>query len=387
MSRLKVTCTILFGLFMLACTNPQRLIENGNPERAYQVGLRKCKSGNVKAKNLYVLQASYELVTIEDAEVVDELVNRDQPSVWPQVYLVGKRMEKRKKEVTKIAEKLENREIEVNIRHFPVEDLLEEAAEKSAQYFYDEAVGYADAARDGDRLAARKAHGFLERCRHYRNDFRDAPDLTNEMYELGTTYILLNPDYEDLDVRFASNLFGALFRKKTYPQRKGWQYFMTKAESDKMPNYEVNLYFSNLYDSPESVSSSRCTAEKEIQCGEKETKEWNEQDSVWVTVKEPIYETVRATVETFNQSKSASLILNMEVWDVALQAVVNREEFRGYENWSNSYSEVSGDKRALGGGCDDRGGWHSNPPSGSHMLVCAAGNVRRQFFRKLKRLD
>lgn len=384
---MKTILILLSAILMIACSNPQKFIQKDNPQRAFEVSLRKCQNGKLKARNLEALEASYELLMIEDAEEVNHLVGQEEPSVWPKVFWVAKRIEKRQRQVKAIARRAQKEQVYLDLRHYPVEGLLEEASEKAASYFYNEANRLVDYARQGDRIAAREAHQLLLSINDYRPNYKDSERLAEEMFELGTTHVLLNPTTAGIQPNMADRLFSALFWRKTFPHRKGWTYFMLHPESEKKPHYEVDVSFSGLYVSGNDTSVSTCSAEKEVEDGYIEKQVWSESDSVYVTVKEKKFKTVSATVTTTQQSKSAQLDLNMDIWDVNNRIITLSDAWRGWESWSNEFSTVCGDKRALEGNCDDTGGFHASFPTGNELLRDAAANLRRKFFKQIDRLD
>ncbi|NET37498.1 MAG: hypothetical protein F6K19_36655, partial [Cyanothece sp. SIO1E1] len=114
-------------------------------------------------------------------------------------------------------------------------------------------------------------------------------------------------------------------------------------------------------------------------------KEWSATDSAFVEVKEIKYKTVSATVETIEQAKSASIHIGYRIVNVSSSKIEKSGDIHGSYDWSNEYSEESGDSEALDGTCSKTIGFCWMFPNDDEMLNHAVDNAIWRFFSWLKK--
>lgn len=372
-------------ILVISCANPQKLVEYAEYEKALMVTTKRLKKGKAKWKNLDAFEKSFRELTEQDALYVKTLRAEGKPAVWPAIYDKAVLISDRQRKVAPVLDRLDGSNFEPVVSLYPADALLEEAADNSARYFYAGALEFLVTARNGNRQDARKAHALLDRCRDYRANFKDVAALEQEMYDLGTTHIVIQTIPGPNDPEFVRALAAEVIGGEKYPYRKNWQVFHAYEPEEEEIDYFAQLEFYDLYVGWENESSSCCSNSEEIQVGTKEEKEWNDQDSVWVTVEVPIYEEVSVTVQTYTQEKTASLRMHYNVVKAQGEEGVRYMSMYDSECWRNEYSEVSGDCRALSLLCDDEGGSRQYYPSGESLLLAAACGLRYEFNREMKR--
>ncbi len=381
---MKTFYNLFILVFVISCANPQKLVENSEYEKALKVSTRRLKSGKAKWKNLDAFEKSFRELTTQDAMYVETLRNEGRPEVWPIIYDKAVSISKRQHKVAPVLDRLNGSDFEPVVDLYPANALLEEAADKSALYYYAGALEFLETARSGNRQEARKAHALFERCRSYRPNFKDAPKLQQEMYETGTTHVVIQALPAQLDQVIGYELAGEVIRGKAFPYREDWQVFHIEEPAEEEIDYFALLQFYDLYVSGESESSSCCRNSEEVVACYREEKQWNAKDSVWVKVDVPVYETVSVEVRTYEQEKSASLRMSYNLMDAQSGRTVRHKSIYGSEHWENEYSEVCGDTRALSLLCDDEGGRKECFPRDYSLLLYAASDVRWGFYRELK---
>ena len=380
---MKIQCLLLSFLFF-SCVNSHKLIEEGDPERALELSLKRLARGKIKMRDLDALEIAFLELEQKDKQAVRRLKASGESSIWPTIYEKALLMSKRQKKVKRVFKRLEREGISSRIDLYPVDALLKEAREKSAIYFYAKSQQYLDLARNGDRQAARKAFYALQRCQDYIPGFKDSAYLSAEMRELGISNVLLKTNPDPYDLAFHGALFNEILRGYRFPKRIEWQEWHLEAPLGQEMHYEMALAFGNFYVSADELSSSSCSNSQEIKVGENRREEWSEKDSCYVTIVEELFETVSVTVTFFEQSKRASLDLFVECSDLENNTFLFDRILQGSSSWSNDYSSYIGDDRALGGTCDVGFGSSSFYPSGEELLGEAACSVRggiRKIFQ------
>lgn len=371
-------------LFLFSCSSPQKLLEEGKYLKAHKVSLEKLKQRKIKQEYIYTLEAAYTLLTERHQKIFENGKAQQKPAMWPRLFEHCLMMYDLQKDTREAEVRLRSNGYQPQLKHLPVEDWLEEARLNSAIYYYSLAQEHIPAARRGNQLAARQAFDLLKNVQNYLRSFRDTPQLTDEMYALGTTHIQLNLQINPYEEQLESTFFDLLFARTQFPLRKDWQVYYLNASQEQKIDYDLDLYFSDLYVSNEDCRSSSCSNSEEVCVGYREVEVWSEQDSAYVVEKEPIYETISVTVTTFFQSKSSHLLLNYVYRDRAREQEVFFQQRGGACDWSNCYSTYFGDPDAMNLFCSTVIGSYSDYPSDWDLLVDAARSVRRPFYKSLK---
>ncbi len=380
---LLLSATLL--VFLAACINPQKLVKKAKYEKALKVSSRQLRKGKVRSHQLDAFEKSFAELNRQDSLKVSNMRATGQPSIWPSIYDKALQIDERQRKVLLIVNRLKDINIQPYLNFYPADDLLEEATDKSALYYYAYAQEFLGRARKGNRQDARQAFELIKKCRFYRSNFKDAPLLEEEMYELGTTNILIDQISAKGDTPLHSQLFSQLIGRQEFPYRRGWQVLHLNSETVEQADYRVEVYFYDLNVSHNNESSSDCCNSEEVEDGCKVTTLWNATDSVWVEVREVIYKTVSVQVTTYEQSKSANLKMHFSLIDTETNQELKSTFFQSKEHWSNTYSDVTGDDRALYSGCEDEGGSYRNFPSGGSLLKRAACDLRPYFYQVLQK--
>lgn len=380
-----VSLFLLLVLSFSACVNSHKLIQNEQYEEALDLSVRRLSKGKVKTPDIDALDISFTMIILKDEEEITALRKSGDPSVWPTIYDKALQIDAQQEVLRPVLRRLEDMGVPSTIQLYPAKALISEAREKSAIFFYAKAQQYIILARNGNRQAARKAYYALKRCRTYIEDFKDAPSLSDEMYDLGTTHILVNPIPDKRDVFFHEDLFSEIFANAAFPQRYDWQMLHLIREAAPAVHFRADFSLGDFYVSPNGLSSSCCSRSEDIKVGEREKKVWSEKDSCYIVEIEDIIETVSATVTEYEQYKRANLNVYIQMVEEQSTRIIRQEILEGSTSWSNDYSEFSGDARALGGLCDVGMGSPSSYPSGEGLLLRAACSVQpgvRRLFKQ-----
>lgn len=383
--KLLTACLVLF--LFCSCSNPQKILEKGDPNRALTLCLKKLKNGKVKSEHLHTFQKAFKIVTKRDRADIDRMRNSGKPSIWPVVYRKVSEVSSRQYAAESVENRLRNEGFKVNLNYLPTERLRAEAAENSAIYYYARAQEQVLFGRNGDREKARQAYHFLEKCLSYVSDFRDAGELLSEMKDAGTTHILLRSVLTG-NVWQEEALLNDLLGPLPFPMIDEWQIIHRTAPTNQIMDFIVDAEISQIYVSPNRTDESCCQAERKIKMREKVERIWDEKDSVWTEIRTPIYETIRARVVTTEQTKTARADLQLFLIATESQTTIDQKDLSSNSCWNNTFSDVSGDSRALcGSTCNDEGGfWHSFPSDNS-MVSSAIGSLRGRLRRYLKKMQ
>ncbi len=381
----KIIYLSLSILLLLSCNRPLKLLEKGKDEKALKASLQRLKRGKVKPDHVEVFEQSFHNITDKDAEIISKMRNAGEPKLWLEIRKKAIDMDNRQIRVEKITQRLAKKGYFLELDFYPAKELVEEATDNVALYYYAQALEFIPSARSGEKRAARKAYSQILNCRKYRPEFKDTPKLEEEMLELGTTHILVQPVESNLSAYLEDQLLNGFFYKNNFPKSYNWKIIYLEKPVETQIDYYAEFYFENLRESGCYTSESCCTNSETIQTGCETKKVWSEKDSAYIKVTVPVYEDVSVSVRTYNQELDTSLELFCNLVSPKSNQVA--ESFSVYERscWGNEYSEVSGDHRALNFLCSDSGGSYHHPPDPIELWITAASRSRYNFIKKLKK--
>ncbi len=374
---------LLVFLFISACANPQKLYDSGDYQSALIKSQKRLKSGKIKEQHVQTFKQSFHAVIDQDAAEVIRLKAKNESDIWPVIYTKATEIEERQKEAKIIHDRLQENGFNLNLDWYPINELLEESSQKAAQYYYDLAMEYLPSARAGDRLNAREAHGILDQCKYYDFNFKDATSLQEELYDLGTTHLILRTNSGDIEENFAESLYEEILDDVYFPYRKDWQVIHLKTPESFPLHYQLEWVFKNPAVSFNSEDKDVCEIEKEVEDGYTEEEVWNEQDSVYVIERTPKFKTIEVAVTTFVQYKSANMDISQRLVDLSTKKTLDEANFNEDVEWSNTYSKTNGDLAALDGQCPVAGGSCAMYPSENTLLEMVAREMRYHLLRQL----
>ena len=364
---------IFIALILSSCADPMRLIQKEKDQKAFEVSMDLLKRKRIKEEHVLAFQLSFDMITQKDAASIQDLRDAGEPKLWLRILDKAESMDARQDRVKRTLRLISNKGHFPEVEMYPAEALIEEATDNVALYYYAQAMEFIPAAENDDRIKARKAYDALEKCLSYRAPFRDATELMEKMYRIGTTHILLIPELDEEALEVSENLFDAFFDDDTFPYRKDWRVLHLQKPEKEIVDYQVYFHFEDLYASRNQMSESVCDASAEVQTGCETVEVWSEKDSAYVKEVVPVFETVYREVTTFEQSKYARLKLVGNLWNFKEEESIPFELERT-KRWSNSYSEESGDSRATG--CFATMGCRRSYPSDGILFEGAARYVK-----------
>lgn len=381
----KIIYLSLSFLLLLSCNRPVKLLEKGKDEKALKSSLQRLKRGKVKPDNVDVFVQSFHNVTDKDAEIISKMRNVGEPKLWLEIRKKAICMDNRQIRVEKITQRIAKKGYFLELDFYPARELIEEATDNVALYYYAQALEFIPSARSGEKRAARKAYAQILNCRRYRPEFKDTPELEDEMLELGTTHVLVQPVESNLSVNLEDQLLNGFFYENNFPKSYNWKTIYLEKPVETQIDYYAEFYFDNLRESGCYTSESTCTNSETIQTGCEIQKKWSEKDSAYIEITVPVYEDICVTVTTHRQDLDTSLELFCNLISSRSNQISKTFSLYKRSCWKNEYSEVSGDHRALNFTCSNSGGSYHHPPDPIELWVSAASNCRFGFIKKLKK--
>lgn len=382
----------VFALFLSSsCTSPQKLLETGNYDDAVSVSLRKLTGKKKKkTKHVQTLEAAFAKATERDMALADRLKRENRPENWEEVYAIYRRIERRQQKVRPLLPLVDQEGIKASFQFVRVDGLINESKEKSAAYLYSRSLELIEDAREGDKLAARKAYSELEKIDRFYRDYKDKDDLKRIAQELGTTHILLETK-NVAPVYLPANMEDEINRISLRGLDSFWKKYHSETSAHNQFDYKVLVKITNVDVSPGLVKEREYEETKEVEDGFEYVLDENgnvKKDSLGNDIKVPKKVTVKARVIETYQSKIATVNTRIEVIDLMTNNLVESKNVTVDAVFDNYASTFYGDKRALSSTSKRRIGNRPVPfPSDEALLFDAAQQLRPIIKERLSRTN
>jgi len=341
---------VLTLIILSSCASPERLLRQGQNDRAFDAALKQASKKRPKDKHILALEEAFARLQASDQSRIEYLLLSGQPEIWPEINRRYRTIAGRQQKVQHVLPLFIKSEI--RYAHFKMMDVTEaelQSKQKAAEYYYANALQNIELARNGDKHAARKAYDDLVKIDQYYRHFRDKEAFKAEALQLGINRIhfsMINQSGAILPAEFAEELF----RINTADLQSRWvEIYRTRPEGLNF-DYEVVTRIQRLDISPEVVREREYIDEKEIEDGFQyvlDSKGNVMKDSLGNDIKIPKYTTIRATVLEVHQRKSALVTGIFEIVDTRKGEAVVTAPLRSEAIFENFAATFRGDRRAL----------------------------------------
>ena len=346
-----------FILFILSCClmqgcNPQKLLEEGKPKRAYSVSMslleqRLKQNKPLKEAHLNALSTSYGILQEEQIQRIETLETNRAPERYLELYPIYQQLLKRRLEIDPYLPYFYNFDPRYDIPS--LEALTEHSRQKAGSYCSGEAAKLFPDARSGDKPVARTAFSWLEKSLEYVPEALENQTLKAEMMDLGTIRVLVTPNKSNTTHAQILAQY-ALLHNGT--ERWNWlevHFSQPNTRIDYLLHAEI-AHVSIGFDERSSSTTNYCkevidgykTVEKEVPSGD---------STIIVKEEVPIIITVHGAIESVVQYKSASASLYAHLTTPDGDLTGTEWQISKTAEWSNSYEVCSGDSRALPRSC------------------------------------
>lgn len=369
------------ALLTVSCMSPEKLVETGDYDRVIKVSIDKL-AGKAKKNPRYVeaLAQAFDRANGRDLAAAEALRRENRPEHWNRILDLYQRVARRQNAVAPLFPLADKHGIRAEVRFVQVEELIQEARRNAADYNYNRALDLLAQARQGDRLAARRAYEELTAIdRHFR-DYRDKENLKNAALELGVSHILVKVRNESHAV-LPAFLEAELRRLPVRDLDSRWRQYHTTERPGLAYDYEVVVNMALIDVSPEQMREREYEDVKEIQDGFEyvlDSRGNVMKDTAGNDIKVPRKVLVRARVFENWQHKAATLQCRVDFYDTFNGRVL-------IESWpvaadalfDNYASTFTGDRRALSEQSKSRLGNRPLPfPSDEALLLQAADHLK-----------
>ncbi len=372
-----------------SCTTPEKLLETGDYDRVLDIAIdRLAGEKNKKPRYVQALAEAFERANAHDLATADALRRDNRPEHWDRIHDLYQRIAYRQSKVAPLLPLADKHGFRPEISFVQTDDLLQQARHNAAAYHYNRALDLLDAARQGDRFAARDAHHALLSVERYFRDYRDKERLKLEARALGTTHILVQvrneapvflPEYLENDLR----------RLPVHDLDSRWQQYHTTPTANTDYDYEVIIRMTHIEASPALVREREFEETCEIEDGFEyilDSRGNVMKDSAGNDLKVPRKVLARARVFEVWQHKAAALQCRVDFYDKRRGQLVESWPIAAEAVFEHHAATFRGDSRALSSQTRARLGNRPMPsPSDEALLLQAAERLKSIIKSRMAR--
>ncbi|MCC6724251.1 MAG: hypothetical protein IT258_07035 [Saprospiraceae bacterium] len=328
--------TLLLSILLVGCASPVEFQSKHDHDTVVKFASRHTdnkRQGTAWAK---VLESSFAQANEIDLRKIEELKALNTAEAWERIHAINERIEKRQARVEPLLPIVTEDGYRPDLRLLPVEEMLAESRKEVVAHRLTEIEGNLQLGREGDKLAARKAHGRIVSLRDkYGWNEPLATELQNEALALGRVYVLL-----DMQTRWffdGNRVINQIDFWGVNGNR--WQVIHTSEQPGVHYDYRAELDILSASVSPDVLNTTSNTVTEKVQVGQKAVKDTN-----GVVTYKPIFKEVRATIYQVNASKNANVTAEMNIYDANGRRLRSDMIFAS-DNFSENFSYYTGDAR------------------------------------------
>lgn len=338
---------LFFLIFLSSCRGPEKLLEVGK----YDLIIK--RSANVfkrRRSNPYkwviAVEQAYAIANEKEWAFIRANEKEENIPALKEIYYTALKIERRQNKVAKLLPVVAENGYVAKFEFSDVRTIIEKTRTQIAVNYYALAKDRMQLAHSGSKRAALHAIQLIDSAMTWVPELDGIHQLRKEAVASAIVRVAIYVDDDRGNYSDTRDFEENLKDELDYFYR---QYLQVKVNPS--PEFKADYYLflkpSVLYIGPDEEWSSTRHFSKEIVTGTRTEKEWNEADSVWVTKTIEIRETVCATVTTYWQSKDAEMTVDLTVEDPKYYQVYARTKLYASDDFSNKYSDISGDDRAI----------------------------------------
>jgi hypothetical protein len=380
----------LIALMTLAsCRSTQKMVESGDYDAAIEYCVDKL-SGKKKKKTELVqgLELAFQKATDRDMRASDALKVENRPENWDRIYRIYSNIQHRQESITPLLPLTSHDGYTAKFQFVNIERLVHESRTNAAEYEYNRAQNLLAQARQGDKMAARKAFDALETIRSkYFRDYKDTEVLQREARERGIVHVVFSIENRSMSI-LPIGFEDRVLNIEPVAFNTFWKQYHTKAPAGVKMDYRAVWVLQSVDISPERVAERHFNEQKTIQDG------WDylydkrgnvRKDSLGNDMKEPRYVVVNADVLEARQTKAARLGGTILISDFSTGQRLNSQTLGTEILFDHLSVTYRGDQRALSDETCRRLGSAPVPfPSDAELMAQAADRLQpdiRCFLR------
>jgi hypothetical protein len=326
------------------------MIESGNYDQALRYGVDKLRGEkNKKTKYVKGLEKAYIKLNKRDLDNIAHLRLKDNKNSLNRVVDIYQKMEDRQNYVYPLLPLISEDGYPATFKIRDFATLINISMKAASEKHYQYALNYLSSAKNlGDKIAARKAHSEFSEATYYFDNYKDSYNLKREAYELGQTYILIEPYVNGSNAAF--HLTGEIISQIQLSNlNTTWKKYYTEDTGQNI-DYVATIEVTEITPGKERERFNSFTNTKEVSNGKKAIKSKNGvlvRDTLGNIIYKEKKIIVSANVEELLREKIAQMTGKIVIMDANNNRHINTIPLNVTYLFEDYSCRFRGDKRAL----------------------------------------
>ncbi len=387
---MKPLALLLFSALLLlgvGCASVDKLVDRGDYERSIRLAQKRL-SGKQKKNPKFVaaLETAVNKANQRDLDQVERIAKGGDPD-WVAIHEIYEDIDARQRALEPLLPLTDKNGRVAEFRLVKLDHLLTESNDRAADQYYRDGLSALEDARAGDKAAARDAYYLFSDISNHHQGYRNAETLRQEARELGKVFITVST--ENATASYLPRGFEEeLLRLNTSQLNDEWHFYDLAPRAEIAYDYTAKIVINNIEVSPERISESNYTDEREIVDGVEYTYDSAgnvAKDSLGNDITRPRRILIRADITEVLQSKTALVEGSVVLTDLRENRVVEERRLTAEANWENYASSYRGDRRALSR--ESRRNLGNRParfPTDESLILDAADELKPELQRIIR---
>ncbi len=381
----------IFTFLFTACKSPERLLESGNYDYTIDRSIRKI-AGKKKKDPAYVaaLEEAFERATKADMRRIETLKREGSGNYWVQVHNVEQGIARRQSKVSPLLPLEDKRGYQATFSFVRIDEMLTESRQNAAEFYYVRGNSFMNAARRGDKNAARSAHNILAKTKEYFDNYKDRANLMQEAHRLGIVHVLYTTENRagtSLPRGFDQEMRSVSVRDfNTF-----WKTYYSQPVKGIVMDYRVVMSVEEIRAGREEYRERAYVDLKDIKDGYTYVLDNNGnvlKDTLGNDIKVDRIVTISASVLETYQYKNAVVKGRLEYFDARTNEKTYSDVIVAEAIFDNYAATFVGDRRALSSDSRRHIGNSPRPfPTDSQLIMTAARKMRPVIKSKMGNRD
>ncbi len=380
----KLLYLIPVALMMMSCASADKMLERGDYDSLIRYASKKLTGKKKKDHLVKALESGFDKMIKRDMARIESRQQANTAEDWEEVIQIAGDIERKQSRIEPFLPLVSESGYQAKFTFVRTGKIISEAR-TNAVLLHEKRLGdLANAARNGNKYAAREAYHLIDHIRAVSSDYYNA-SLHDEMWNLGINRVLVHIENESgaiLPGNFEEELLSVDFANAG----GNWDRFYTHMDKNEKVDYEVVLRLLDIATTPEQLSESQRQYTREVKDGWEYVLDARgnvAKDSLGNDIKRDKYIKVSATVVETNQRKNAIVHARMDIYDKSGGTRIFSQPLDAENVFTHTARNYFGDERALDQG--QRQKIAPIPyPSDLIMIMDALKALKPKFFKEVK---
>jgi len=336
-------------LLTVSCRNVEKMVEEGDYDRAIRVSVNKLAGKEKKVKYVKALERSFNRANAGDLNTLNTLNAQGNRNAFYKMIQVSEDVLQRQELVTPLTPLLAENGYQAKFNFIDALEWKNQAQRNYLDASWEEYEDFISSGRNGNSLAARQAYDILMSIRAYENA-PELPQLIQEAKRLGTTHVLFKlvlHESSQLDRNTLETIRSFL---STQSIKEPWIEFHYAHQSELTYDGMAELAIQSLFVSPGDAQSSIERVQREVRVGEKAQRDSKGNpvvDTSGNVIMIPVYERVRGEIINVAQYKEAAIEYEIRLIRRGSSTPFEVIRETSVAEFRNAYTDWRGDRRAF----------------------------------------